>query len=219
MAKLFDAEGNEVEAFTPEELEAKQKEAVDKYIAENPSKNEEYESAKKELDDAKKKLEEYEKNNEGNDEQKKRLKNEKKEAEDAVKNLQENFKKEISELKEGIMKGHREKMLDTLSNGDPELRKKIEYEYDEYSKGKDTPVDEIEVKDRMAKAATLAMGQAPTPGLLDGISSAGQKGEESYGGAKNQEPETENSKAIRKVLGITDKDVEVTKPEINSNNQ
>jgi len=32
MAKLFDANGNEVEAFTPEELKAKQDEAIAEHL-------------------------------------------------------------------------------------------------------------------------------------------------------------------------------------------
>ena len=47
MAKFFDANGKEVEAFTAEELEAKKKEALDEYVKNNPDKIEQAPNEKK----------------------------------------------------------------------------------------------------------------------------------------------------------------------------
>lgn len=214
MAKLFDKDGNEVEAFTPEELETKKKEALDEYIKNNPSKAGEFEKLQGDLKTATDKLKELEDGGGNDDAQKKRLKDEKKAAEDALKNGLEGFRKEMDEFKTNYISGHKTKVLDKLSKGDPELKKKIELAYDEYSEGKKAPANEIEIMDRMTKAFTLATGNKPAPGFMDGMSNAGNRGEGNNGGSgATKEPETDNSKAMRKAFGITDKDVEKFTPE------
>lgn len=213
MAKLFDKDGNEVEAFTPEELETKKKEALDAYIKENPSKKDEFEKLQADLKTATDKLAEIESGG-GDDAQKKRLKDEKKAAEDALKTVTDGFRKEMDEFKSGFINGHKTKVLDKLSKGDPELRKKIELEFDQYSEGKKAPANEMEITERLTKAFTLATGNKPAPNFMDGAAGAGARGDHASGGGKGgATEETENSKAMRKALGITDKDVEKFTPE------
>lgn len=214
MAKLFDKDGNEVEAFTPEELEAKKKEALDEYIKNNPSKAGEFEKLQKDLETATNKLKEMEEGGGNDDAQKKRLKDEKKAAEDALKTGLEGFRKEMDEFKNNFISGHKNKVLEKLSKGDPELKKKIEFEYDQYSEGKKAPANEIEIQERLTKAFTLATGNKPAPNFMDGAAGAGQRGEGHNGGSGNaKEPESDNSKNMRKAFGITDKDVEKFTPE------
>lgn len=220
MAKLFDKDGNEVEAFTPDELEAKKKEALDEYIKNNPSKKEEVDKLTADLATATQKLKELEEGGGDDDAQKKRLKDEKKAAEDALKTGLEGFRKEMDEFKNNFVTGHKTKVLDKLSGGDAELRKKIEFEYDQYSEGKKAPANEIEIQERLTKAYTLATGKAPTPNFMDGMGNAAPRGEGHNGGSGNaKEPETDNSKAMRKALGITDKDVEQFGPESEAQKQ
>lgn len=214
MAKLFDKDGNEVEAFTPEELKAKQKEAVDEYIKENPVKQEDYNKLKTDLETATTKLKEFEEGGGNDDAQKKRLKDAKEAAEKALADGLTGIRKEMDDFKNNFITGHKTKVLDKLSKGDPELKKKIELEYDQYSEGKKAPANEIEVTERLTKAFTLATGNKPAPNFMDGAAGAGTRGDGKNGGSGDtKEPESENAKAQRKALGITDADVEKFGPD------
>lgn len=208
MAKLFDEQGNEVEAFTEEELKTKNQEAIDAYIKENPDKSDELTKANGDLEEATKKIKEFEEAGGGDEGQKKRLLEEKKKAEGTLEEVVKNFTKQITDLKEGFVSGAKEKIITKLSGGDEELRKKIELEYDGYSEGKDAPANDVEVQDRLTKAFTLATGAAPEPNFMDGMVNAGSKGNKEDGGAGgSKEEENQNSKNIRKVLDISDDDV------------
>lgn len=215
MAKLFDKDGNEVEAYTQAELDAKKKEALDEYIKNNPSKAAELDKLTKDLEAANAKIKEFEGGNGGGDDdaQKKRLKDAKTAAEEALKTATEGFRKEMDEFKTSFLNGHKTKVLDKLSKGDPELKKKIEFEFDQYSEGKKAPTSEVELTERLTKAFTIATGNKPIPNFMDSMSGAGTRGDGKNGGSGSaQEPESENSKAMRKALGITDQDVEKFAP-------
>lgn len=221
--KLFDKDGNEVDAFTNEELEAKNKEAVDTYIKENPSKKDELDKLTGDLKTATEKIAEFEKGGggeggeggEGDDEQKKRLKQAKVDAENALAEGLKEVKDEMIKFKEGFVSGHKTKILDKLANGDPELLKKIELEYDDYSEGKSAPANETEMQERLTKAFTIATGLPPAPNFMDGMANSAPRGEGDNGGAgETKEPETENSKNMRKVFDISDKDAEEFSSEV-----
>lgn len=214
MAKLFDKDGNEVEAFTPEELAVKQKEAVDEYIKKNPDKGGELTKAQQDLKAAQDKLKEYEEGGGDDDAQKKRLKKEKQEAEGALKTIVDGLTKQMNDMQAGFLSGHKEKMLQKLSGGDPEKRKKIEFEFDQYNEGKKAPSNEIELAERLSKAATLATGTAITPNFMDGMAGAGQRGDShNGGGGKVQVEESDNAKAMRKAFGISDDEAKKFGPE------
>jgi hypothetical protein len=201
MAKLFDAAGNEVEAFTPEELEAKKKEALDEYLKDHPDQSEAVKTAQQDLEVAKNKIKELEENGggDGNKGQKDRLLKERNDAENKLKELTDTFTKEISSLKETFFGGIKGKILDKLSGGDKNLRDKIEKEYSEF---KGDATTEAQIQERLTKAYTIAKGTAPTPGFMDGLGGAGDKGNGEHKGTGAQE--SENAKAQRKVLGISD---------------
>ncbi len=203
MGKLFDEQGNEVEAFTQEELEAKQQEAVDKYASENPSKNDELETAKSELEEANKKLKEYGEANGGDDDQKKRLKEKAKTAEEKLDDVTTKFTQELKDLKEGILSGHKTKILERLSGGDKEIEEKIKFEAEKYS---GDPANEIELEQRLTNAATIVNLATPIPNFTDNLSGAGNRGDKQA--HEINKPENDNSKAMRNVLGITDEDVQ-----------
>lgn len=209
MPKYFDESGNPVEdVFTKEELETKNQEAIDNYIKENPDKSEELDTANKAVEEANNKIKELEEDGGGDDEQKKRLIKEKKDAENSLEGVVKNFTKQINDMKEGFVSGAKTKMIEKLSGGDEELKKKIEHEYDFISEGKDSPANDVDVQDRLTKAFTLATGAKPEPNFMDGMVNAGGKGNNDDGGAGgNKEEENNNSKNIRKVLDISDEDV------------
>jgi len=214
MAKFYDENGNEVEGFTKEELEAKQKEVIDEYAKKNPDKSKELEEANTKLEEASNKLKEYEEAGGGNDAQKKRLIQQKKDAENSLENLNADFTKQINEMKEGFVSGAKMKMIEKMSKGDPELKKKIEFEYDQYNEGKTAPANEVEVQHRLEKAFLLATGKQVTPNFMDGVTSGSSRGEGQHGaGRESAGEESDNAKAMRKAFGISDKDAKDNAPQ------
>jgi len=203
MAKLFDAQGNEVEAFTPEELKAKQDEAIAEHLKNNPDKSGEVDKLKKDLDEATKKLKEAEDGgmSEG---QKARLKAAKEEAEGKLTETVATLTKEIADLKETFTSGTKNKVLSALSKNDPDVKAKIELKYASLMKTGDYKSDEEGITQALTEAATLVIGSKPVPGFLDNISGAGERG--AGGNPKGDVPESENSKAMRTALGIKDAD-------------
>lgn len=207
MTKLFDENGNEIEAFTKEEFEAKKKEALEEYAMNNPDKSGELKTAQDELLLVQAKLKELEEMG-GSEGQKKRLKAEKEEALNKVSEIEKKLTGEMKALKDSIFGGRKTKVLDALSKGDVELRKKIELEADGF---RGDPVNEIELEQRLIKAATIVMGNKPQPNFMDGMSHGGTRGVDT----QKQGQESENSKEMRKVFGITDEQAKKFSPEVN----
>lgn len=205
MAKLFDANGNEIEAFTEEEVKTKQKEALDAYLKEHPDQSEALTKAQKDLEEANKKITEL--GDGGDDGQKKRLKKERDDAESTLEKVKTELMGEITALKTSIFGTAKTKILEKLAGGDPELKKKIELEYDGFAGEVKTEAD---VQARLVKAFTLAKGTAPAPNFMDGVSDAGSRGvDQNHGGTVTETP---NAKAQRKVFGISDEDAKKFAP-------
>lgn len=213
MAKLFDANGNEVEAYTEDELKAKQDEAVQNYLKENPDKSDELKTAQDALAVANNKLKEFEEGKGGGEEtedqkkQKERLKTERDEALAAVEEVTKTLTKEISDLKTNFIGGNKSKVLSKLAGGDAELLKKLETEYDGFAGEANT---EEEIVARASKAFTIVKGTAPAPNFMDGMSNGTDRGVDQQHGTATQE--TDNAKNMRKVFGITDQDAEKYAP-------
>ena len=212
MAKLFDANGNEVEAFTEEEIEAKKQEAIDAYLKEHPDQSEALTQAQKDLETAQNKLKELE-GKDDKDPQKQRLIKERDDATAALEEVKTSLTKEINDLKTSIFGGAKEKILSKLAGGDAELRKKIETEYDGFA-GEAT--NEQQIQERLTKAYTLAKGVPPAPNFMDGMGNAAPRGEDQSHGVQGQE--TENAKAMRKVFGISDQDAAKHAPKAEGQN-
>lgn len=206
MAKLFDVDGNEVEAYTQDELKAKQEEAIAEHLKNNPDKSAEVEKLRADLEAAKKKIKESEDGGGASDQQKARLKAAKEEAENALKTTIEKFSSEVNALKETITSGTKNKVMKALSKGDKDMEAKLDLKYKSLMKTGDYDNTEEGITKALTEAATIVMGAAPAPNFLDGMASAGDRGLPQKGGAGK--PETENAKAMRSVLGISDKDAE-----------
>jgi DNA-directed RNA polymerase beta subunit len=203
MAQLFDENGVAVEAFTAEELKAKQEEAIAEHLKNNPDKSSEVSRLQTELADANAKLADAEKAG-GNDGQKERLKAAKELAEEALKAGMSKFENEVRELRETITAGTKNKVLAALSKGDAAAKEKIELRYNSLMKTGDYKNDEAGITQALTDATTLVTGNKPAPSFMDNMSGAGERGA-AQGGA-NAAPESENSKAMRAALGIKDAD-------------
>jgi hypothetical protein len=209
MAKFLDKDGKEVEAYTVEEFEAKKKEALDEYVKNNPDKSGELTAAQQALAEAQKKIQDLEGSG-GDDAQKKRLKTERDDALKAVKDIETKLMNDMKALKDSVFGSKKTKILDALSGGDVEKRKKIEFEFDGF---KGDVTNEVELEQRLVKAATLVNGTKPAPDFMNNMGDASKRGNGDHGGAK---VESEESKAQRKAFGITDDMVKKYEPVINS---
>lgn len=202
MAKLYDINGNEVEAFTPDELKTKQEEAVAEHLKNNPDKSAELTKLQAELEDAKSKL--VEANKGGNDQQKARLKEAKEVAEAALKSVTDKFTGEISALKESLFAGTKGKVMKAISKGDKDLEAKLDLKYQSLMKTGEYKNDEAGITQALTDAATLVTGSRVAPNFMDNISGAGERGATQKNGASV--PESDNAKAMRNAFGISDKD-------------
>jgi hypothetical protein len=187
-------------------LEAKKKEAIAEYAKNNPDKSAELTKLQADLKAAQDALAAAGEGG-GDDAQKKRLKADAQTAEAKLNEVTAKFTKELTDLKASIYGGRKTKVLDALAGKDVELRKKIELEYDGF---KGEPANEVEIEARLIKAATIVSGTKPAPNFMDGMSSGGTKGNGSGQGSVIQE--TENGKAMRAALGISDADAQKYAP-------
>lgn len=205
MAKLFDVDGKEVEAFTADELKKKQEEAVAEHLKNNPDKSDEVTKLQTDLADAQKKLKDAEEGG-SSDQQKARLKAAKDEAEKSLATITEKLTQEVNLLKDTFIGGTKSKVMKALAKGDKDLEAKIELKYSSLMKTGDYKTDEAGITQALTEATTLVTGNRPAPNFMDNISGAGERGAPQKNG--NAQPETENSKAMRQAFGISDKSAE-----------
>lgn len=188
MAKLYDADGNEVEAFTADELKT-HPEMVKLQTA---------------LTEAEKKAKEAE-NGGMSEGQKNRLKREAEEAQNALNTFKTDMEKKMAEFQNSMFSGIKTKALSAFSKGDKDIGEKINLKYESLMKTGEYSNDEAGITKAMADAATLVSGSRPAPNLLNNITSAGDRGENNP--VNNKREASESEVALRKPLGITDEDI------------
>lgn len=186
--KLYDADGNEVEAFTADELKT-HPEMVKLQTA---------------LTDAEKKAKEAE-NGGMSEGQKNRLKREAEEAQQALNTFKTDMEKKMTEFQNSVFSGIKTKALNTFSKGDKDASEKINLKYESLMKTGEYTNDENGITKAMADAATLVNGSRPAPNLMNNITNAGDRGENNPAGKAKEASEGEM--ALRKPLGITEEDI------------
>lgn len=183
MATFYDKDGNEVTAYSSEEL---------KNLPEFKKLEEELAAAKKASED-------------GNPGQKQRLKEQ---AQEAEKNL-ETFKKEMEEklnkIQSNMTESVKGKFLAQFSKGNKEVSDKIDLKFQNLMKTGEYQNTEEGISQAMADAATLVNGSRPSPSIMDNMAGAGSRG--NGGGEAAKKVETENEVAMRAPLGITAEDI------------
>jgi len=225
-------DGTETEVFTKDEVDTQVKnakdeatksagdaaaetikkaseDAVNKYKEDHPDKAQEIKDLESKLSDAEEKLKTAEGDDGGDDknkdEQVSRLKKAKEE-------IEETLGGKITELTnkvEGMVGDKKSNLIKKLSNGDDEMAKKIEFEFDNY---RSSETSESAIQERMEKAYTLVTGKNDAPGILDGTISAGDRGSANLGDEANKEKMPDSAKSMGKNLGISEKDIETFGP-------
>ena len=161
--KLYDAEGNEVEAFTPEELENEQAQAITEKETQLKT---EYETKINDLTEQITKLS-------GKDQNFATLREAKEKLEGQIKTITEQHEKEITEIKTGNIIEHKTILVSKIAGTDPEFKKRIEYEVGLLNMPESTK-EEIEAK--VTKAYQNATGDLKGNIMNKVISSAGAGG-------------------------------------------
>lgn len=188
MAKYYDADGNEVEAFTAEELKT----------------HPDFVKLQKDVEDAQKKLDESGNASEG---QKKRLKEERDNAVKAFEEYKSNTDTRFNQLEEKLISGTKAKVMANFSKGNKELAEKLDVKYQSLMKTGEYQTDEEGISRAMADAYTLVNGSKPSPSIMNNITSAGDRGDGASGNQSGKVEFTENGKGMGKMLGITDEDI------------
>ena len=197
MSEIINKDGVDVEVFTPEEVEAQKEEArleaIEAYKAENPDKSGELEKLNKELEGFKSKDLNF-----GN------LRKQKEDAEKKVADILAGVDEKINSVKkdvlEGVMKDHREETLNSLTGGDEELKKKVEYHYNRLG---DVASTKSEINKKLNDAYLLATGGTSEDISTNVFSSGG------VGKLKTKVSETKltpEEKAIGAKFGLKDED-------------
>lgn len=202
--KTKNDKGEEIDAFTADELAAKAKEAADKAVEEAKKSNPEVAALKADLDKTNKALKEAEElvKSGGNPEQIARLKAAKEEAEKKLETEIKAVREEIKGIKDSSLAELKSDLLNRLSRGDEETKKKIELEFDKYDPAN---ISKEGIKSRLEKAATIVLGNKPSPRIMDGMVGSSGKGELAKKDG-TYTPKNDNEKAIGNALNISEED-------------
>lgn len=196
--------GEDMEVFTSEEVATKETEAsstaLEKYKTENPDKSQELDTLKSEKEKLEKDLVDAKKLNAAG------------EGDGKIAELTKQLEQKDTEMKSYVdqkftdqhadkAKQSSESKIKELAKGDAEREKKLQYEFENY-RSHDT--SEKGIEERLVTALTIVDGSAPKPGVFDRLGSLGARGNAHQ--AKQPDDESDNSKKIGQVFGVTDDD-------------
>ena len=217
----------EIEVYTKAELDAatkqatdtaagaaskladeKAQQAIDSYKASNPDRTSEIEKLKNDLSAKEAELQQALSYKGGDDPARDaQIKRIQEERDAQVRDLTSKITaltKQVTDFQAAAGAASKSALLDKYVGSDPDARKKVELEFDNYRSNETTPE---QMAARMEKAVQLAGVTKPqTPGALDGAGGqGGARGAGDHGaGAK---PVSQNAAAIGKAFGITEKEL------------
>lgn len=196
---MIEKDGQQVEVFTAAEVAAAEAKALETYQTEHPDQSGALTTAQTELAAAKTALEAATAGGD-KDQNFAALRAAVKAAETTTETVKKEMMAEIEAAKNAPTLEYREETMTLLARGDKELKEKIEIRYKELAGMPEG--NKKEVRARMEAAFQLAAGRSAATILDGGITSAGPRGQ---GGMPiTVDNESDNSKAQRSVMGITD---------------
>jgi len=171
MSKIInDTDGNQVEVYTAEELRVQQEAKLDEYKLENPDRSEEINDMQEEL---RKKEEELEKLK-NKDFNFSNLRKQKESAEIEIEKIKKDIEGKLETVKkevmEGVMKDYYDETIKVFSEGDEELKKKIEFHY---KRIQDDPITKTDMSKKIRDAYILATKQDEVDILNTSVISSG----------------------------------------------
>lgn len=199
---IKDANGNEIEVFTADEVKAQNEAALEQYQKDHPDQSAAIQSANEAKVAAERALAEAIAAG-GNDKDQNfaALRAAVKSAEDKAEKARTDALSEIEKIKNAPTVEYRGELFDQLSVGDKVVKEKIQIHYNNLAGMPEGT--KAEVRARMEAAYKLAVDK-PAPGMFDnGVAGAGARGQGGMGHTVAGQ-EGDNAKAIRGVLGISD---------------
>ena len=172
---IKDNDGNEIEVFTQEEIEAKQQEALEAFKAENPDKSAELAELQEKLRETEEKLAKADDKTTNIGALRKAREDAEKKLTDFDAKLEEKINTVKREVIEGVNKDFYADNIKALSGDDTELQKKIEHEYNTTLKGV-IPSSKAEISEKLNKAYILAGGEKDYDALSSSVISSGGVG-------------------------------------------
>ncbi len=167
--KVYNEEGDEIEALTEEELEAEKKAAVDTAVKES---NDKLTAKETELAKALEDLKKYQDKDYNFKGARDQIENKSKEVDEIRKELDTlkgSVVSELAKLKDSSVAEHKSEILKVLAGEDEELKKKIEFNYERFKDPSDTK-DQVEQK--LKDSYLIATGSSVPNKLSSVISSA-----------------------------------------------
>ena len=197
---IKDSEGNEVEVFSAEELEAQKQEAIDAFKVEYPDKTEELAELQEKLKETEEELTKAKGKDQNFGTLRKAKEDAEKKVEDILKGVDEKINTVKKEVLEGVMQNHKNKTLEALVGEDAELKKKVELEYGRLS---DVASTEEQITKKLKDAFILATAKEPD-GINANIYGSGNVGRVYI---NSQSPKfSAEEKELGSKFGLTDKD-------------
>lgn len=200
---IKDADGNDLEVFTADEVKAQNEAALTKYQEEHPDQSSAIQAANDAKAAAEKALADAVAAGGGDtkDENIKALRVGLKAAEDKAIQVETKALAEIAALRNAPTQEYRGELLGTVAQGDAVLKEKIEIKYASLAGMPETT--KAEVRARMEEALKLAIDNY-RPGMFDGgVSGMGVRGNGGMPQTGDKVHVTENGAAIAAALGIT----------------
>ena len=165
-------DGTEVEVYTAEELEQQKNDAIEQFKTENPDKTGELTTLQEELQSAQSELEKLRSVDKSVTHFKKEAQEAQKKVEEITKDIDAKINSVKREVFEGVMKDHSNEIVSSLSGGDDELKKKLQFEFDNTLKGV-IPTTKEEISKKWEAAYTLVTKEAPDAVNMSVYSSGG----------------------------------------------
>jgi len=161
---ITNEQGEQVEVFNAEEIQAQKEAAIEEYKTANPDKTEELDNLQSQLAEVNEELEKLK----GKDLNFENLRTQKvaaeKKASDLAKGIDDKIGNVKKEILESVLVDHYNDTLNSLSGDDPELKKKIEFQYKRLG-------DAAGTKEEVLKKLTDAWVLATKPEGIDAMNS------------------------------------------------
>lgn len=197
-----DADGNEIEAFTQEELEAQKAAALEEFKAQNPDRSEELAELQAKLAEASEKLAKAD----DKDKNFAALRKAKEEADgklnEVLKGQDEKLNKFKNEIMESVLKDHYEDTIKSLVGDDAELRKVVELNYKRLA---DPTASKADISKKLQDAFVLANKREESGALNSSVLSSGNAGRLNI--KSNNKGFSAEEEAIAKNFGLSDADL------------
>lgn len=192
-------DGTEIEALTPDEVEAAKQEAIEQYKLDNPDKEGELAELQTKLQEAEEKLAKAGDKDKNFDSLRKAKETAEKKVEDILKGVDEKINTVKKEVMEGVMKDHYNDTLKAFAGEDAEVQKKIEYHFKRLG---DVASTKEEITNKLKDAYLLATGKEDN-GVNASVFSSGGVGRLNI---KSDKKFSSEEIAMGEKFGLTPKD-------------